>query len=142
MRLFIAVPVAPSPAFSKATRSLRAADTALYGPLNGVGDFWARFHELGYADDVDFISGDLDKLNALVPMLGPRFVEVFNLRVNAAKTERRVLLPNPGNPTHFKKPGAHQDIRTKKVTSSQATQAEGLLCFSLHVENMAKHGGN
>ncbi len=107
-----------------AARELRAADTALYGPLNGGGGFWTQIHELTYADDADFVCGDKELLDALVPVLGPRFIDKFNLKVNEAKTERKEISPHIRVPTNYKKLGAQldatADVKSRKQKANLA----------------------
>lgn len=95
-----------------AMREIRSTDIALYGKCNG-NNWNTDIQELQYADDCDFICSDSnDSLNKLLENLTSSFIEMYNLKVNKGKTERKCIEGGATKLSDYKKLGSHLDPAT------------------------------
>ena len=72
-------------------------------------DWWHQVMEAAYVDDLDFWSCSLEDLTRLMQQLSPHFAAQFELIVNAAKTEWKVLSNRWHEATQYKKLGTMVD---------------------------------
>ena len=103
-------------------REVRFLDGGLYDSY--VGRDW--FHEImeaSYADDVDMLCVDKDRLDRRLHSMIPVFL-LYNLLVNQQKTERIRISNNHWESTGYKKLGSHVDAAVDlriRITKAYAT---------------------
>ena len=92
-----------------ACREVRAVDRALWWRFT-ERDWLTSILELAYADDLDYVSVDKEHLDVIFNLLPRVFGEQYNLTVNTAKTERKVI--DRKCKASYKKLGCHLDVDT------------------------------